>query len=174
MLDDEAEFVADVAAGMEVDYGWEGRWVRDEGYTGLIGNALATGLAALGVAADAVDRLIVPISAKGVAAGLAKRAGIKAEAVADTLAGRVGEAGVAHPLLLLVAALEQAQPGERILLLGFGQGVDLLLFETTQALASLPGRRGVAGSMARGIADDNYLRWLFHRGLLPMDRRRSR
>jgi hydroxymethylglutaryl-CoA synthase len=158
------------SAGMEFDYGWEGRWVRDEGYAGLIGEALGSGLAALGIAGDAVDRLIVPLSARGVAAGLAKRAGIKAEAVADTLSSQVGEAGVAHPFLLLAAVLEQAEPGEKIVLLGFGQGVDLLFFETTQALASHPARRGVKGSLARGIQDYNYLRWLFHRGIFPMDR----
>jgi uncharacterized OB-fold protein len=158
------------SAGMEVDYGWESRWVRDEGYAGLIGEALDTGLAALGIGSDAVDRLIVPVTARGVAAGLARQAGINSEAVADTLSLQVGEAGAAHPFLLLAAALELAGPGEKIVLLGFGQGVDLLLFETTAALASLPARRGVAGSLARGIEDDNYLRWLFHRGHLPMDR----
>lgn len=158
------------SAGMEFDYGWEGRWVREEGYAALIGDALDGGLAALGIAAADVDRLIVPITVRGVAAGLAKRAGIKAEAVADNLSLQVGDAGVAHPFLLLAAALEQAVAGERILLLGFGQGVDLLLFETTEALAALPARRGVAGSLARGVRDDNYLRWLFHRGILRLER----
>jgi 3-hydroxy-3-methylglutaryl CoA synthase/uncharacterized OB-fold protein len=158
------------SAGMEFDYAWESRWVRDEGYTGLIGGALDSGLAALGIKADAVDHLIVPITARGVSAALAKRAGFRAEAVVDTLSLLVGESGVAHPFLLLAAALEQAEVGEKILLVGFGQGVDVLLFETTEALASLPARRGVKGSLARGIKDDNYLRWLFHRGLLGLDR----
>ena len=52
----------------------------------------------------------------------------------------------------------------------FGQGIDALLFETTDALAQLPPRRGVAGSLARGKQDENYLRYLFHRGILPLDR----
>ncbi len=158
------------SAGMDFDYGWEGRWVRDEGYASLIGAALKDGLAALGVEASAVDRLIVPVTARGVADALAKRAGIRAEAVMDTLSLQVGEAGVAHPFLLLAAALERAEAGQKIILLGFGQGVDLLLFETTGALASLPVRRGVAGSLARGVKDENYLRWLFHRGALNLDR----
>lgn len=156
-------------SGMDFDYGWESRWVRDEGYIGIIGGALKDGLQALGVAASAIDRLIVPVAVRGVPQSIAKSAGIRAEAVADTLVSTVGDAGVAHPFLLLVAALEQAGPGEKILLAGFGQGVDLLLFETTAALAGLAARRGVTGSLARGVRDDNYLRWLFHRGLLDLD-----
>ena len=90
--------------------------------------------------------------------------------MADTLVEKLGDAGVAHPLLLLSAAFEQSRPGEKILLMGFGQGVDLLLFETTEALAKLHSRRGVSGSLARRYSDDNYMRWLFHRGLVELDR----
>jgi uncharacterized OB-fold protein len=71
---------------------------------------------------------------------------------------------------MLVAALEQATPGERIMLVGFGQGVDLILLEVTDAIGQLAPRRGVKGSLARGVQDQNYLRYLFHRGLLDLDR----
>ena len=155
-------------SGQDFDYTWESRWIRDEGYTGMIGSALKEAFAALDVRADAIDRFIVPITARGVAEGLAKRAGVKAEAVADRLAANVGETGVAHPFLLLAAALEEAKAGETIALIGFGQGVDVLLFEAT-GKAQSP-RRGVRGSIARGAPTDNYMRWLFHRGNLMLDR----
>lgn len=158
------------SSGMETDYGWEARWIRDEGYAGLIGGALKSAFAKLRVTGPDIDRLIVPITLKGVADGIAKRAGVRPEAVADTLSASVGDSGVSHPFLLLAAALEQAQAGEKILLLGFGQGVDVLLFEATGKAASLTSRRGVAGSLARGQKDENYARWLFHRGHLPLDK----
>ena len=154
----------------DFDYTWEGRWIRDEGHMGLIGAALSAGLSALGVEGAAIDRFIVPLTARGVGDGLARKAGIAPAALVDPLAAKVGETGVAHPLLLLASALETARPGEKVLLVGFGQGVDILLFETTAALSALPPRRGVAGSLARGVKDDNYLRWLFHRGLLDLER----
>ncbi|MET0250050.1 MAG: OB-fold domain-containing protein [Sphingobium sp.] len=158
------------ASGADFDYSWESRWIRDEGYTGMTVQALKGAFATLGVEPGAIDRFIMPITLKGVAEGVAKKAGIRAEAVADRLSATVGDSGVAHPFLLLAAALEEAKAGEKILLAGFGQGVDLLLFEATGKAASLAHRAGVAGSLARGVKDDNYARWLFHRGSLLLDR----
>jgi 3-hydroxy-3-methylglutaryl CoA synthase len=158
------------APGMDYDYFYESRWIREEGYLGLTGRALKEGLGAMGVDPASIDRFLVPISAKGIAASLAKKAGIRDTAVADTLQAGLGEAGSAHSLVMLVAALEAAKPGEKILVVGFGQGADLVLLETTDAITRLAPRRGVAGSLAKGTKDENYMRYLAHRGLVDLDR----
>ena len=158
------------ATGVDYDYTWEGRWIRDEGYTKILGGALKDALAHFGLHGSQVDRAIIPIPVRGVPESLAKACGIRPDAVADVLTAAVGDSGVGHPLLMLVAALEKARPGEKILVVGFGQGADVLLFETTEALASLPKRLGVAGNLARAKKDTNYLRFLFHRGLLDLER----
>jgi hydroxymethylglutaryl-CoA synthase len=156
--------------GMDYDYVYEARWIREEGHVALTGRALKEGITALGVEPASIDRFVVPISAKGVAATLAKRAGIAETAVADTLQAGLGEAGSAHGLVMLVAALEAAKPGEKILLLGFGQGVDLILLETTEAITRLAPRMGIAASLTNGAKDENYMRWLVHRGLVDIDK----
>jgi 3-hydroxy-3-methylglutaryl CoA synthase len=158
------------SAKQEYDYVFESRWIREEGHVGIGGRTLKEGLAEIGVDPASIDRFVVPISTKGVAASLAKAAGIKPEAVADTLDASLGNSGAAHAVVLLVAALEAAAPGEKILVLGFGQGVDILVFEATEALAKLPARRAVTGSLARKYADSNYTRWLAHRGRLDLDK----
>lgn len=158
------------STGANYDYGWESRWVRDEGYTKLLGGAVRGALNQANIAADTIDHAVIPVSVRGVAAGLAKQVGIRAENVVDPLQASVGDTGAPHPLLMLVAALERAEPGQRILLAGFGQGADILILETTDALARLPARRGVQGHLADRQEDANYQRFLFHRGLLDLER----
>ncbi|MBA2919522.1 3-hydroxy-3-methylglutaryl CoA synthase [Sphingomonas sp. MAH-20] len=152
------------------DYGWEARWIRDEGYTKLLGGAIAAALGGAGLNGDAIRHAAIPVTAKGVAEGLAKKAGIGADAVLDPLGATVGDSGAAHPLLLLCAALERARPGERILVAGFGQGTDVLLLEATDTLPRLVSRKGVRGHLADRQQDSNYMRFLFHRGVLDMER----
>lgn len=158
------------AAGAAFDYGWESRWIRDEGHAKLLGGAIADALARSGTAPEAIDHSVIAVSAKGVAASLAKQAGLRAETVADAFAATIGDTGTAHPLLMLAAALERAAPGELILLAGFGQGADVLILRATGALARLPARRAVSGHLADRQEDANYMRFLFHRRLLDLDR----
>ena len=156
--------------GQDFDYTWESRWIREEGHTKLLGGALKDALKKLGMTGADIDAAVIPITVRGVPESLAKLAGIRPEAVADTLSAQVGDTGAAHPLLLLAAALEKAKPGQKILVAGFGQGADILVFETTEALARQPKRLGVAGHLARAQKTDNYMRFLFHRGLLDLER----
>ena len=90
-------------------------------------------------------------------------------AVADPLAATIGDSGAAHPLLMLCDALDRAKPGEHILLAGFGQGADVLIFEVTPAIAKV--RRGrLARQLARRREDTNYMRFLAHRGVLDIEK----
>jgi uncharacterized OB-fold protein len=66
--------------------------------------------------------------------------------------------------------LQSAGPGERIALLGFGQGCDVLLFETTAQIASHRHAVGVDGWLARGVAETNYMKFLAFSGELAMER----
>ena len=158
------------ATGVDFDYSWEGRWIRDEGYMNIAAKGLKKALETFGVAGQDIGRCAIAISSRGVPEALAKKVGLNAQALIDPLSAQVGDAGAAHPLLMLASAFEQAEPGEKILLVSFGQGLDVLLLEATAALKDLPPRMGVAKSIARRKPDENYLRYLFHRGALPLER----
>lgn len=157
------------AAGEAVDYDWEARWVRDEGYASLAPRAILGALAKAGLDASAVDAFVLP-APKGVAAAMAKRCGIRAEATCDDLGQSVGHSGVAHPLLMLVHALEGATPGQRILVAGFGNGCDAALFEVTDAIGTLPHRRAVTGWLSRRRDESNYLKFLSFSGQLDLEK----
>lgn len=154
----------------EFDYGWESRWVREEGYGKIAIKAVKDALAKCGIDGTAVAHLIVPIPAKGVASSIARAVGIRPEAVRDGLGATVGNAGCAHPLLMLSHALERASPGDILVVLGFGQGCDVLLFEVTDAIGKVQPARGVSGWLARRRPEDNYVKHLAFAGLLQLER----
>ncbi len=152
------------------DYDWESRWIRDEGFAKLMSTAIIEALDKFGVEGSAIDRFIVPVAVRKVPELLAKKTGIAEKAIADTLGATLGHSGAAHPTLMLAHALESAKPGEKILLTSFGQGCDILLFEATAAISSMKPRLGVSGWLARRREDSNYMKYLFFRNLIDLDR----
>src|SRR4029078_12146575 len=144
----------------EHDYAWEERWIRDEGYMKIVPRALEAVLKAAGAKPESVTHFCMPCPLLRVVPAIAKRAGIAENAVRDTLGAVCGDTGAAHPLVLLVHALQDAKPGERILVASFGQGCDALLFEVTDAITQLPARSGVKGALARRKEEANYAKFL--------------
>lgn len=156
-------------SGHAYDYAWEERWLRDEGYLKIVPDAIKAVLDKTGIAASDVTTFCFPVAMKRVASMLAKKAGLADEAVADNLQATCGEAGAAHPVIMLVHALETARPGDKILVTGFGQGCDALIFEVTDAIEKLAPRTAVSGHLARRRADTNYARFLTVNGLVTME-----
>lgn len=154
----------------DTDYAWEERWVRDEGYLKIVPAAVVAVLKQAGVAAEGVAHFCMPGTLPKIAAAVAKRCGLPEASVRSNLAEVCGDTGAAHPLLMLAAALEDAQPGERILVAGFGEGCDALLFEVTAAITQRRAGLGVKGHLARRREDGNYLRHLAFGGMLRMER----
>ncbi|ATE64701.1 hydroxymethylglutaryl-CoA synthase family protein [Rhizorhabdus dicambivorans] len=157
------------AAGADADYDWESRWIRDEGYARIIPKTVAEALARAGLEASDVDHFVMGAPMKGVNAVVAKSCGMRSEAVCDPLASVMGEAGTAQPLILLARALETAAAGEIILVVGFGQGCDALLFRAT-GKADQPPAMGVSGWIARRAMETNYFKYLTFNGHLLLER----
>lgn len=153
-------------ADRHYDYAWEERWIREKGYGEIIPEAVKGLLEKLSLSANDVDKLIYPCPIKRDHLGIVKQIGVAPEKLVDNLFEVCGETGAAHPLLMLVAALENAKPGERIVVASFGQGCDALCFEVTDKIKSLPARAGVSKSLARKKSTDNYMKYLRFRDLL--------
>ena len=150
------------------DHTVENRWVRDEGFFKIIPDAVGALLEKLQIKADSIDHAILQAPAR-VAKRLCKMLGFPEAALVDDLSAQCGYTGAAQPLLLLVAALEQAEPGARILVAGFGQGADAMVFETTDAIADYRPRLGVAGHLERRTEETSYIRYLSQQGLVEVD-----
>jgi 3-hydroxy-3-methylglutaryl CoA synthase len=157
-------------AGEEFDYGWEERWIRDEGYAKLVPEAVRALLERTGVSGADIAHFILPCPFAGLDKQLASRCGIDPGKVRDNLAGVVGDTGAAHALLMLAHALEEAGPNETILVAQFGQGCDAILLRTTAAIDRLRETRNVAGALARGKQETNYLKYLGFNGLIDIEK----
>lgn len=157
------------AADGQYDYFWEERWIRDEGYLKLVPPVVASALSDAGLDATDIHHFILASSFKGIAAAVARSAGIPAQAEADALTSNCGFTGAAHGLLMLAHVLERAQPGEHILLVGFGQGCDALVLRVTDAIAQAKPRRGVSAALADKVETDAYLRLLANEGAIDLD-----
>jgi 3-hydroxy-3-methylglutaryl CoA synthase/NAD(P)-dependent dehydrogenase (short-subunit alcohol dehydrogenase family)/putative sterol carrier protein len=151
------------------DYMWEERWVRDEGYSKIIPQAVSGLFEKLSISMEDVDTLVFPCFFKAEHAKIAKKLGATADKVVDNFHEVCGETGTAHPLVMFVHALEQAKPGDRILLAGFGQGCDALYFQVTDHILNLPSRRGIRGSLENKKSTDNYSKFLKFRELVDTE-----
>jgi len=151
-------------AEAETDYAYEERWVRDEGYLALMPQTIK---AALGAIESAVVKHLVVQGPQRFATAVAKASGIAATAVIDDLHAECGDTGVAHPLLLLGAALERAQAGDIVVVASFGQGCDAIVLRATGRKASQG--RGCAGAVASGVPNREYLRFLSNSGVVAID-----
>lgn len=156
--------------GEDYDYNWEERWIRDEGYSKIVPRTVKKALESAGVAAGDIAHFIMPCPFAKLDATIAKACGVGPDKVRDSLASNVGDTGTAHPLVMLVHALEQAKPGDKILVVVFAQGCDVLIFEATPALADLSKRNGITGSIARRKEETNYMKFLAFNGLVELEK----
>jgi len=152
------------------DYQWEERWIRDAGYLKIVPPVIARCLQAAGVAASDVTHVCMASALPRVVDAVVKAAGLPAPAIVDSLQAGCGHAGAAHPVLLLAAALETAEPGDRILVVGFGQGADALLFECPRAMPDRAGHLGVRGHLARRREETNYVKYLAFNDTIEIER----
>jgi 3-hydroxy-3-methylglutaryl CoA synthase/NAD(P)-dependent dehydrogenase (short-subunit alcohol dehydrogenase family) len=155
--------------GQRFNYTWEERWVRDQGYGRIIPEAINGLLERLEMTVDDVDKVVYPCFFKREHAKIARTLGVAPEKVADNLHDVCGETGAAHPVVMLVHALEEAQPGDRILVASFGQGCDALCFEVTENIERLPVRVGIRGALVAKETTDNYMKFLKFRDLIETE-----
>jgi 3-hydroxy-3-methylglutaryl CoA synthase len=146
---------------------WEERF-GETVYTTLGTEAFKLVLESANLSAADVDLLVVTGLAERAVAGVASSCGVAAERIVDRQTAAIGNPGAAQPALLLATALENAGPGQTIVLLSLADGVDALVVRTTAAITSYAPSRPVAPQITHG-APISYGRYLAWRGMLPVE-----
>ena len=148
--------------GQPHDYGWEERWVRDEGYMKFAVDTLRRCLADAGVASGDIAHFAMPAPLAKVNEAVAKKLGIAPAALVSPGHEDGGDLGTAQPLAMLDVALRAAQPGALILVAAFGSGCDALLLRRTGV--ACPGAEPQPGK-----PETSYLKYLSFTGQIDLE-----
>jgi hydroxymethylglutaryl-CoA synthase len=147
---------------------WEERF-GEQVHGPLAEAAMTDALKQAGLTAGQVDHLIVAgLPARAVSRAV-RAAGVPAEAVTDSLAVSIGNAGTAQPGILLADVLDRAGPGEAVLLVVLADGATALALRTTEALAGHRQPQPVAAQIAAGSSALEYATFLSWRGFLDRE-----
>jgi 3-hydroxy-3-methylglutaryl CoA synthase/uncharacterized OB-fold protein len=146
---------------------WEERF-GEATYVPLAEAAITEALKQAGLTADQLNCVIVTGVHPRAARVVIGRLGARPEALVDDLAATVGNTGAAHTALLLASVLDRAEPGQVIASVTLADGADVVIWRTTEALASYRQRQAVTVSeqIQGGRSDLSYNSFLTWRGFL--------
>ncbi len=148
---------------------WEDRFGLDEGYTKFPVEAAAGVMKKCNLTPRDFAKVCLygPNSRRHTTLG--RGMGFEPGQIQDPLLDTVGNTGAALPLMILVAALEEAKPGDRILLVSYGNGSDAIVLRVTDEIEKVRNRRGIEGHLAMKRTLDSYEKYLRWRGLVPLE-----
>lgn len=151
-------------------HGWEERWIRDEGYSKIIPEAVNGLIKKYDLNVTDFAKIIISCPVSGALKGIAKRIGATPEQLQDNMIANVGDTGAAMPLMMLVAALEDSKPGDKIMVASYGSGSEALYFEVTANIETAKnGRKGIKGHLTERNEINVYGKYLVYRNLIPLE-----
>lgn len=148
---------------------WEDRFRLEKGFIEALHESVTKALQKFGTTTKDYAKVIFSAPDARAHREAARVLGLEASQVQDGLFGVLGHTGTAFPLMLLIAALEEAKPGDRLLLASYGDGCDVFSLQVTADKAQLPPRRGMKGHLAAKKILPNYELYLKWRGLHQPD-----
>jgi 3-hydroxy-3-methylglutaryl CoA synthase len=151
--------------------GWEERFAITQGYQRVVRQAVSELFERSAISPAEIAKAVFYAPDQGSLAGVAKSLGLSAEQIPDHLFSQVGNTGAAMPLLVLSSVLEQARPGEKILLVGYGSGCDALIFEVTEEIAAAKSAapKAVSRHLESKAYLDSYERYAKFRDLIETE-----
>jgi hydroxymethylglutaryl-CoA synthase len=127
---------------------WEDRFVFEEGYLKILPQAVKAFLEKSGLTTKDISKAVLFGPDLRRHRQLVGALGFSPEQVQEPFFDKLGNTGTAFVPMLLVAALEDARPGDRILVGSYGDGADVLLLKVTDKIKNIAGKWGVKRSLA--------------------------
>jgi 3-hydroxy-3-methylglutaryl CoA synthase/uncharacterized OB-fold protein len=147
----------------------EDRFSTEEGFSDVVAHSVSAVLTKRRLSAGDIARVALNSPNVRQLRAVTQKLGLdENRQVQDVLHKGVGDTGCAMSLMSLIAVLERARSGERILLASYGNGCDVVILETTEQVGSLEACRGIRGHLASKSAMRNYEQYLRWRELVPV------
>lgn len=159
------------AAPDTFDRQWEDRFIRDAGYKNFILESISGLIKKCKLDVKNLAKVAYPCLYAGDHKAIGKKLGLDPAQIQDPMINNVGYTGASNSLMLLVSALENANPGDNIVIAGFGNGSDALLFKITDEIEKIKGnRKGIAKHLASKRDLNSYEKLISFRNILPIDK----
>lgn len=153
------------------DRAWEDRWIREEGYNKFIPEAISGLAKKCGLSPGDVAKAAYPCLYVRDHGDIGKRLGLRPNQIQEHLLDTLGNSGTAYPLVLLVAALEDANAKDNIVVASFGNGSDALLFQATERIMGMKdNRKGVRRHLAYKKMLPSYEKYATFRNVITVEK----
>lgn len=147
---------------------WEERF-GEHAYLPLVTEAATAAFKECQLEPDDVDIVIVTGLHARAVRGAAKAAGVDAGKVADDLTATVGNTGSSHAGLILASVLDNAEPGQTVMVVHLADGCDVGFYKTTDAITAYEPSNTVAAQIENCDDTLEYNTFLTWRGFLDRE-----
>lgn len=149
---------------------WEDRFIRDEGYLKIPTQAVSALLKKHELSPKDISKAAFYGPDARTHAAMARAMGLDAKTqVQAPMFDSVGNAGTALAPMILVAALEEAKPGDRILYVTYGDGADAFLLLVTEQIEKVRNKRGIKRHLASKLMLPSYGKYVEIRELMEWE-----
>ena len=142
---------------------WDVRYANTQIYTPAVTKAVKSLLAQLELKPEDFAKAVIYAHDDKTRSGVAAKLGFAPEQLAASMYGEIGNTGSAAAGLMLCAALDKAKPGDKILVVTYGEGCDAMVFTVTDKAETYRPARTVEKLLAHKDEElpyGKYLKWL--------------
>ena len=154
---------------------WEDRFVIQHGYVAHLVEAVSGLFKKYNVGPNDFNKIVYYAYDQRRHVEIARKLGIdpKSSQLQNPLLDMIGNTGTASTMMMLVAALEESKPGDKILFVNYGDGVDAFILKVTDNIERLKDRRGIAKNLGSKMMLPNYGKYLHFRDLMEWEKQRQ-
>ena len=148
---------------------WEDRFILDKGYLDYVKKVVDTLLKNQSLSPKEIAKAAYYGPDPRSHGALGRRMGFSPEQIQSPMFDELGNTGTPFFMMILVAALENASPGDRILAASYGDGSDAFLLRAEDTISNIQDRRGMKRHLESKMALSGYGKYVRYRDLMEWE-----